>query len=63
MPDNAPETTPLPPPKLDWSARRFSHCQAREDDCSYEHCPRWRDGKLISEAHCALDLIGDENAR
>ena len=48
----------LPPMKLDWSQRRFSHCQASEDDCTYEKCPRWRDGKLISDAHCALDRIG-----
>lgn len=54
------ETT-LPPLKLDWSQRRFSHCQANEDDCTYEHCPRWRDGKIINHAHCALDLIGDHD--
>jgi hypothetical protein len=55
------ETAALPPLKLDWSARRFSHCQATEDDCSYEHCPRWRDGKIVSDAHCALDLIGSDD--
>lgn len=54
------ETPTLPPLKLDWSARRFSRCQANEDDCTYEKCPRWRDGKLISDAHCALDLIGND---
>ena len=48
----------LPPVKLDWGSRRFTHCQATEDDCTYERCPRWRDGKLISQDHCALDLIG-----
>lgn len=55
-----PQTTAeaLPPAKLDWSQRRFSHCQAGEDDCTYEHCPRWRDGKIVNDAHCALDLIG-----
>lgn len=58
---NAPQP-PLPPLKFDWAARRFSHCQADEDGCSYEQCPRWRDGELISDAHCSLDLIGDEDA-
>ena len=48
----------LPPLKMDWEQRKLSHCQANEDDCTYEHCPRWRDGKIICEKHCALDLIG-----
>lgn len=51
---------PLPPLRLDWGSRRFSHCQAGEDECDYEHCPRWQNGKLISEDHCALDRIGGD---
>ncbi len=26
----------------------------------YEHCPRWRNDKIINHAHCALDRIPDE---
>jgi hypothetical protein len=50
----------LSPPKLHWDSRRVSRCQANEDDCTYEHCPRWRDGEIINHAHCALDRIPDE---
>lgn len=52
------QTSTSPPLKLDWSQRRFSHCQAWEDGCEYERCPRWKDGKIVNDAHCALDLIG-----
>lgn len=48
---------PLPPVKLDMQRRCFTHCQATEDECTYQYCPRWRDGKIVNEAHCALDLI------
>jgi hypothetical protein len=41
-------------------ARLITACVADEDGCSYEHCPRWRDGVLIDERHCALDYAGDE---
>jgi len=50
----------LSPPKLHWDSRRVSRCKATEDDCTYEHCPRWRDGEIINHAHCALDRIPDE---
>lgn len=57
------KTTMMPPIKFDPSARRMSHCQAWEDGCEYAQCPRWRDGKIINEAHCALDLIeGDDDS-
>lgn len=53
--------TTLPPFRYVMSERRISRCQAWEDGCEYEHCPRWREGKIINNAHCALDLIGIDN--
>lgn len=55
------ETADLPPLRFVMSERRMTRCQAWEDGCEYDHCPRWQDGKIINHAHCALDLIEDEN--
>lgn len=52
----------LPFGKLHWESRRYSYCQANEDDCTYKHCPRWRDGKIVDERHCALDYVEDDDA-
>jgi hypothetical protein len=60
MPDGKSEST-LPPLRFVMSERRASRCQAWEDGCEYAHCPRWRAGKIINDAHCALDLIGDQD--
>ena len=47
----------LPPLRLVVSERRFTRCQAWEDGCDYAQCPRWRNGAIINDEHCALDLI------
>lgn len=48
--------------RLHWDQRAITLCQAGEDDCDFERCPRWRGGKLIDERHCALDYRGDDDA-
>lgn len=41
-------------------SRQITACMAGEDECDYKFCPRWRDGVLIDDRHCALDYVEDE---
>lgn len=50
----------VPRQRYHHDAHQVTSCQAWEDGCDYEFCPRWRGNELIDERHCALDYCPEE---